>query len=92
MPYSATECLYRLADFAVEKGLVAPIDRAYTVNRLLEIMGMEAPEDIEYIPAPAPETATVFLGYWLGEETGRNGFISAVSLTACSKRHRSMAL
>ena len=61
MPYSATECLYRLADFAVEKGLVAPIDRAYTVNRLLEIMGMEAPEDIEYIPAPAPETATVFL-------------------------------
>jgi CPA2 family monovalent cation:H+ antiporter-2 len=28
------------------------------------------------------KTATVFLGYWLGEETGRNGFISAVSLTA----------
>ncbi len=28
------------------------------------------------------KTATVFLGYWIGQERGRNGFISAVSLTA----------
>ncbi len=26
--------------------------------------------------------STVFLGYWIGRETGRNGFISAISLTA----------
>lgn len=58
---SATEWIYRLADFAVEKGLVAPIDRGYTVNRLLEIMQMDAPEDIEYAPQPAPETATAIL-------------------------------
>ena len=58
---TATESIYRLADFAVEKGLVAAIDRSYTVNRLLEIMGMDAPEDIEYVPAAAPETATAIL-------------------------------
>ncbi|MBR6204178.1 MAG: cation:proton antiporter [Candidatus Methanomethylophilaceae archaeon] len=28
------------------------------------------------------KTATVLLGYWVGGESGRNGFISAVSLTA----------
>ena len=61
MMSSATESIYRLADFALEKGLIAPIDRCYTVNRLLEIMGMDAPEDIEYAPAAAPETATRFL-------------------------------
>ena len=58
---NATECIYRLADFAVEKGLVAPVDRSYAVNRLLEIMQMDAPEDIEYAAAPAPETATALL-------------------------------
>ena len=61
MNITATESIYRLADFAVEKGLVAPIDRAYTVNRLLEIMGMDAPEEIDYAPADAPETATAYL-------------------------------
>ena len=58
---SATESLYRLVDFAIEKKLVAPIDRSYTVNRLLEIMAMDAPEEIEYTPSPAPETATPML-------------------------------
>ncbi|MBR1561328.1 MAG: UDP-glucose--hexose-1-phosphate uridylyltransferase [Clostridia bacterium] len=61
MKPTATESIYRLVDFAVEKGLVAPIDRAYTVNRLLEIMGMDAPEAIDYAPEPAPETATAYL-------------------------------
>ena len=61
MNMTATEAIYRLADYAVEKGLVAPIDRSYTVNRLLEIMRMDAPEEIDYTPAPAPETATAFL-------------------------------
>ena len=61
MKSNATENLYRLVDFAMEKGLVAPIDRSYAVNRLMEIMGMDAPEDIDYAPGPAPETATSYL-------------------------------
>ncbi len=58
---TATECLYRLVDFAIAKGLVAPIDRSYTLNRLLEIMEMEAPETIDYAAEPVPETATAYL-------------------------------
>ena len=61
MKPTATECMYRLVDFAVDNGLVAPIDRSYTVNRLLEIMGQDAPEDIPYEKASAPETATAWL-------------------------------
>ena len=58
MEKRATESIYRLADFGVAKGLVAPIDRAYTINRLMEIMGMDAPEAVDYTPVPAQETAT----------------------------------
>ena len=59
---TATEMIYSLADFAIAKGLVAPIDRAFTVNRLLEIMHMDAPEAIDYAPTEeVPETATAFL-------------------------------
>ena len=58
---TATESIYRLADFALQKGLIAPIDRCYTVNRLLEIMQLDAPEEIEYAPETAPETATAYL-------------------------------
>ena len=61
MILTATECIYRLADFAIDNGLVAPIDRSYTINRLLEIMAQDAPEDIDYKKAPAPETATAWL-------------------------------
>lgn len=61
MNYTATECLYHLLDFAVDKRLVSPIDRAYTLNRLLEIMHMDAPEDIEYVSEATPETATIYL-------------------------------
>lgn len=61
MKTTATEYLYRLVDFAVEKNLIEPIDRAYTLNRLLEIMHMDAPEEIEYAPCATPETATAYL-------------------------------
>ena len=61
MSAAATESIFRLADFAVEKGLIASIDRSYTVNRLLEIMAMDAPEDVEYVPGAAPQTATAIL-------------------------------
>ena len=58
---NATEAIYRLADFAIANKLIAPIDRSYTVNRLLEIMALDAPEDIAYAPGPIPETATPYL-------------------------------
>ncbi len=58
---TATEYLYRLVDFAIEKNLIEPIDRAYALNRLMEIMQMDAPEEIEYTPCAAPETATAYL-------------------------------
>ena len=61
MKPTATESIYRLADFALEKGLVAPIDRCYVVNRLMEIMQLDAPEAIDYAPEAAPETATAYL-------------------------------
>ena len=61
MKPTATESIYRLADFAVAKGLIAPIDRSYTVNRLMEIMQLDAPEDIDYASEAAPETATAYL-------------------------------
>ena len=57
----ATETIYRLVDFAEAKGLVYPIDRAYTVNRLLEAMQLPAPEPIEYTPEEIPATATKYL-------------------------------
>ena len=40
---TATELMLRLVDFAVARNLVAPIDRPEALNRLLEIMGMDAP-------------------------------------------------
>ncbi|MBQ6372944.1 MAG: UDP-glucose--hexose-1-phosphate uridylyltransferase [Clostridia bacterium] len=58
---TATEALYRLVDFGVEKGLVAPIDKTYTLNRLLEIMQMDAPEGDAPMPVPALATATAML-------------------------------
>ena len=57
----ATENIYRLVDFAQAKGLVYPIDRAYAINRLLEVMQLPAPEPIDYVPEDIPETATRYL-------------------------------
>ena len=53
--------MLHLIDFAIAKGLVEPIDRAYALNRLLEIMQMDAPEDGEFSPCAVPETATAYL-------------------------------
>ena len=71
---TATESMYRLVDFAIEKKLVAPIDRSYALNHLLEIMQMDAPEDIDCAPQPAPETATAFLEA-LCDDAARRGLI-----------------
>lgn len=58
---NATLSIYGLVDFAIQKNLVEAIDRDYAINRLLEIMHMDAPEAVEYTPEPAPETATKYL-------------------------------
>ena len=58
---NATLSIYRLVDFAIQKNLVEALDRDYAINRLLEIMHMDAPEAVEYAPEPAPETATAYL-------------------------------
>ena len=49
MDKSMTALLNALLDFAEDKKLIAAEDRAYTLNRLLEIVDMDAPED-----APLP--------------------------------------
>ena len=61
MQTQTTQWIYRLADFAVAKELIEAQDRRFYVNRLLEAMGMDAPEEIEYAPEAAPETATRML-------------------------------
>ena len=75
MKTTATENLYRLVDFGVEKNLIEPIDRAYALNRLMEVMQMDAPEEIEYAPCAAPVTATPYLEA-LCEIACENGVIS----------------
>ena len=69
---NATNAVYGLVDFAIQKNLVEPIDRDYAVNRLLEIMHMDAPEACDYAPEAAPETATKYLTVLLDKavETG----------------------
>ena len=58
----ATEAIYRLLDFAQAKGLIYPIDRAFAMNRLIEIMQFSAPEEIaDYVPEEIPETAADYL-------------------------------
>ncbi len=47
---TTTQTMLHLIDFAIAKGLVEAIDRAYALNRLLEIMQMDAPEDGEFSP------------------------------------------
>ena len=61
MSVTATELIYRLTDYAIQKNLIDAEDRAYTVNRLLELMQLDAPEEIDYTPEAAPETATRYL-------------------------------
>ena len=62
---NATWAIYGLVDFAIQKNLVAPIDRDYAINRLLEAMQMDAPEETAYTQEPAPQTATKYLNILL---------------------------
>jgi UDPglucose--hexose-1-phosphate uridylyltransferase len=70
----ATQTIYRLLDFAQARGLIYPIDRAFFLNRLLEIMQVSAPEEVELAPEPIPETAEAYL-QTLADCAGRLGII-----------------
>ncbi|MBO4297967.1 MAG: galactose-1-phosphate uridylyltransferase, partial [Clostridia bacterium] len=58
---NATENLLRLIDFAVAHGLVEDIDRDYTLNRLLDVMKLDAPEEARPCGEPLPPTVTPML-------------------------------
>ena len=80
MDTHVTEWIYRLVDFAIAKEMIEAQDRAFYVNRLLEAMRMDAPEEINYAPVPAPETAPEMLDALTGaaaaqgiiEDSGEN--------------------
>ena len=61
MPKNATELLHSLLDFAEDKQLIETEDREYTLNRLLEIFQMDAPECERPAREVSPETATPIL-------------------------------
>ena len=80
MDTHVTEWIYCLVDFAIAKEMIEAQDRAFYVNRLLEAMRLDAPEEIDYAPVPAPETATEMLDALTGaaaaqgiiEDSGEN--------------------
>lgn len=61
MATTITEYLYHLLDFAEEKQLIEAEDREYTLNRLLEIVQLDAPECERPERKLCPETATSIL-------------------------------
>ena len=56
-----TELLHALLDFAEDKQLIEAEDREYSLNRLLEIFQMDAPEGERPDRRPSDATATVIL-------------------------------
>ena len=56
-----TECFHALLDFAENRALIEAEDREYTLNRLLEICQMDAPECDRPEAYPCPDTATPIL-------------------------------
>ena len=75
MAENMTALLNALLDFAEDKELIAAEDRAYTLNRLLEIVEMDAPEDAPLPPrTPSPDTATPILNAILDIAAARGLF------------------
>ena len=61
MQKTITELMHALLDFAEDKQLIEAEDREYSLNRLLEIFRMDAPEGDRPAREPSPETATSIL-------------------------------
>ena len=58
---TATQCMNGLVRFAQEKGLIDPEDAPWALNRLLEAMDMDAPQEGEGDDGRVRETATDLL-------------------------------
>ena len=58
---NATCQMLRMIDFAVSKGLIEAEDSKYTLNLLLDIMKMDAPEETQPCAEPLPATLTPML-------------------------------
>ena len=56
-----TKTLDKVISFAAAHGLIEAEDRAYAMNRLLDIMHMDMPEPFEADQEPLPPTLTPFL-------------------------------
>ena len=61
MSKNLTELIHALLDFAEDKQLIEAEDREYTLNRLLEIFQMDAPECARPVREASPATATPIL-------------------------------
>ncbi|MEG1844525.1 MAG: UDP-glucose--hexose-1-phosphate uridylyltransferase [Clostridia bacterium] len=59
MAHNATSLIEGMLDFAQQRALIEPIDRAYTRNLLLDIMALDAPEPCEKVAVP--DTLTTLL-------------------------------
>ena len=46
--------IYNLVSYGMDKGLLAPCDRVYTINRVLEVLGLNAYTEPENAAAPLP--------------------------------------
>ena len=71
---NATENLRRLVLFAIEHGLVEEIDESYVFNRLMDVMKLDAPEEITHDLTFLPPTLTPILAE-LADEAVRKGLI-----------------
>lgn len=69
-----TEYLHRLLDYAEDKRLIEAEDREYTLNRLLEVFHMDAPDGERPEKTISPETATPILDVLLDEAAKRELF------------------
>ncbi len=61
MMKNLTDYLHELLDFAEDKKLIEAEDREYSLNRLMEILMMDAPEGERPARRETPETATAIL-------------------------------
>lgn len=74
MPEKTTQYLHKLLDFAEDKQLIEAQDREYSLNRLLEVFHMDAPEGERPERCASPETATSILSVLLDEAVKRGLF------------------
>ena len=65
--------IHKLVEFGIQHGLVEKIDRAYVTNRILDIMGLDAPPEMEAAET-LPPTITPMLTE-LTEEAVSRGLV-----------------